>query len=539
MLSIQRLKIAELFSPQALAVLGVGLLVRLYVVFNTALINLDGMLYIQQARAIYQGAFERVFTFDLNFLPINSVLIVPSYFLVNDWILAARCVSLFFGFFLLVPIYLTLKHFFAEKICALALLTIALTPTFVSRSADILKDPVAWFFLALGIYLFILHTERKTIAPLLMSSMAFLLAAWARNEFLLAFVTTALYIAVTSKGSRVRNTVLFLAPPLLLGVVAGILSIAWGNHGVDALQLNRITNKSLTAYGLNPLSKLANLKASIYATAVNAPPPLRFFLSDAASLAYLIAFVSLGPRWLEATVYLYGIIIIVGYLSIKSALVKDSRFSYFFLLVTVGVLLLYVQMLMHWVVEYRYFGIVIVPAAIFAGHGVQKICDYLERKTHQSQNKILLGLMCLILVLGLGKNLEPRYTDKAVYKEIGEVIAAQTESLEEVSISGVAGLAPLQWVEFYANYDKNNLKHPRKVKSFLYEEFLDQENLKGHLIENNISYILIAEKSTDFGKFAHTITPENIDSQVPDFLTKMGQWQQKDQGRLLLYHVNS
>ena len=95
-------------------VFAIGFLVRLYAYHHTYIINPDGILYINQARAIFNGQWAEVFSCGQSNLTLYPLLIVGLYTIVPDWLLAAKGVSFLFGFLTLVPV----APFWGRRTCA-------------------------------------------------------------------------------------------------------------------------------------------------------------------------------------------------------------------------------------------------------------------------------------------------------------------------------------------------------------------------------------------------------------------------------------
>jgi len=93
-------------SAKAWLVILTGLGLRLWFCLHSAIINLDGTIYIHQAMALYFRDWNSLKTCGLSFFSSYPVLIAGGYYLVHDWILSARLISLFFGTAMLVPLYL-------------------------------------------------------------------------------------------------------------------------------------------------------------------------------------------------------------------------------------------------------------------------------------------------------------------------------------------------------------------------------------------------------------------------------------------------
>ena len=129
-----------------------GLGIRLYACFTTYIVNPDGIHYIHQARAIYYYDWNSLTTCHLKFLSILPFLIAPAFGVFRDWIIAGRFVTLTFGFATLIPLYFILRRYLEKTLCLITLLAYALIPMSVSRSADIVRDPIFWFFICISLW---------------------------------------------------------------------------------------------------------------------------------------------------------------------------------------------------------------------------------------------------------------------------------------------------------------------------------------------------------------------------------------------------
>ena len=135
--------------------------IRAFACQYTYVINPDGVFYIHQARAIYYGLWGDLTNCQISFVSNYPFFIAGTYALLRDWIAAAKAVSLIFGATTLIPLYLLLRRFLARDISRLSILAFALIPVFVSQSADIVRDPVSWFFITLGLYFFVKSNDNQ------------------------------------------------------------------------------------------------------------------------------------------------------------------------------------------------------------------------------------------------------------------------------------------------------------------------------------------------------------------------------------------
>ena len=91
----------------------------------------------------------------MSYVSVFPFFIAGIYAIVHDWLIAGKLVSLFFGFLTLFPVFFLLRSLLKEPFAFFGTMVFALIPVLVDKSADVLKDPVCWFFLALGLLLFV------------------------------------------------------------------------------------------------------------------------------------------------------------------------------------------------------------------------------------------------------------------------------------------------------------------------------------------------------------------------------------------------
>ncbi|MCX5881983.1 MAG: glycosyltransferase family 39 protein [Deltaproteobacteria bacterium] len=362
-------------SAKAWLVILTGLGLRLWVGLHTVIINPDGALYIHQAMALYFKNWSSLKTCVPPFVSSYPVLIAGGYYLIHDWILSARLISLFFGTALLVPLYLMLKEWVREDSAILGLLVFAVTPVLVSNSVELVRDPICWFFLCAGTFAVIRQATTHSPWLLLVASLCFLAAMWARNE-------AALFMAVTlghlcfQGNRRTINILIFLSPLLaiLFFSIAGLMI-----SGLSFNDLHR--GHEIVRQFIEPIRQYQHLAESLKDLAWSSPNPLmEFFLPEARNLIWLIAFGTLLNRFLEAFFYPFVVFYIIGLSGIHHKIRSDSRLLYLANLRVSGLALLYMHTLQTWMLYYRFFGIVMIPSAILCAFGMERLLEILPRR---------------------------------------------------------------------------------------------------------------------------------------------------------------
>lgn len=524
--------LSKTLSPPAaglLLVLATGFLMRLYACWATVIIPPDGALYLYQAKMVLNGQWEKVTGCGLTFLSNLPLLIAGAYTVVPDWETAAQIVSVFFGTGTLIWIYLTLREYCDAAVSATATLIPALTPVMVSRSADVVREPVFWFFLSLGLYLFTLQARKSRYALYLAGSqLAFLMALWARIEGILVFPVSLVVLACHYREDRFRRLAAFLAPLMLLILCLATLFAATGKDLSVHLRGGEIVAKATAVADQYDLLR-DQLKAAV---AADTREPLKWFLPEARSNVWLVGLGVVVNRIAEGFFYPYLIVYLLGAATLKRRLGTDRRLIYPVLLIVASLLLFYFYVLETWVLHYRMIILALIPSTIAAAFGIELLRDRLCRRFKLSPRTVLIGLGLLVLLAGLPKNLAPRDPDKAVFREIGSRIAAMQNDAAGVKIFTSAPLH--RWVSFYANIDAADPPCPQHHRHNTWSRRdADLKRLVRRLRRSGTGYFLWDEKHWP----DDTFRPDH--PLILRHLEPVGQWTHPDTGRMMLFKVKA
>jgi 4-amino-4-deoxy-L-arabinose transferase-like glycosyltransferase len=506
----------------AILIILLGFAIRLFSFQYTYIINPDGVLYIHQARAIYYGLRDSILTCSMSFLSNYSIFIVLAYKIFGDWVVAAKSVSLFFGTLTLVPLYLLLNRFLKKEITLTATLVFALIPFFVATGVDVVRDPVYWFFSVLGLYLFVSQIEKRNYLYLILSSLCFIMAAWARIEATLFILVSFIYILFVRQDGKVQRTSIFAIPVVLI-LLFGIFGLTILNMPTDDFHRGyKVTTKFLA-----PVIEYKNLRQSL-AELMNQPlgGNLPAFLHKARHLVWLISLGTLVKYGVTAFFYPFFFIFIIGLGGIWTRIKEDRHILYLALIAASALVLLYMHVLQTWMMFDRFLAIFIIPSFIFVGFGLEKIIHFLGSRFNLRAH-IALSIICLlILAFALPKNLKPREADKIVFKEIGELIAMREGSAHKTTVA-----SSIAWISFYANLKYKGALCPA--------EYTDLERLAGdsyekflrNLNQDGIRYFLWEERRWPQERF------DFIKTKNPEDFMKLGEWSHPDTGLLILFQV--
>lgn len=509
-------------------ILILGFVIRCFACQYTFIINPDGVYYIHQARAIYYGEWNSLTSCSINFLSNYPFFIAGAYALFHDWIVAAKSVSVFFGSITLIPLYLLCRRFFDRDISAMSTLVFALLPVFVGGSADVVRGPVCWFFIALGLYFFIKSDDKNYRLPLLFCCIFFLMASWARIEAILLVFMTCGYLLIVPQGKRIEKLAFFSMP------LAGILLLIF----CAMIFLNTPLEYTLRLYEIGekfsaPIVAYEQLRAGL-AELMNQPMEgsMPHFLHKARHLVWLVALGAVVKYMISAYFYLFFFIFLLGLGGVWHRIKEDRRVLYLILIAASAFPLLYLHVLQRWMMFDRFCAIFMLPSFIVIGFGLQKITLTVKSK-FRLKDAIVPTILCfLILACSLPKNLKSKEADKIVYKEIAGVIADREGNAKEIKV--VKSLRTPNWTPFYANLDYEGAPCPMtnfgiEITRFDDVVFKNYEGFVRHLKEEGAKYFLWEEGAWPKSAFDFETTRD-----LKDFRA-LGVWSHPDTGKMVLY----
>jgi hypothetical protein len=502
-------------------VIGLGLLFRIYSAYFVPLINPDGTLYIQQARALYYGLYGSV-TDCYSYLSNYPVFVALLYPLTGDWVLSGRVVSLLFATLSLVPVFLILRRFFDATISTISALVFALMPAFVAHSHSVIRGPVYWFFSLLGLYFFLLRREkRKSVLLLLLSCIAFLMATWARVEGILFLLGSALYLGISRQEKGWRGLFIFLLPLLIL-VTSALLYISL----FDPYLYKLIPAEPILSRLKGFISSYQNLRENLSTlTSEKLPGFSPYFFPTVRNQIWLIGLGALLKKITEAFFPPFFLILFLGVLRSRSAILKDPRLIYLSTLSAGGLLILYCQTLYNWALTSRHVILVLFPALVFVGYGVSEIWKFLIHRCRLKPFWVSLVLFAIVFLSTLPKNLQTdRGVDNLSYKEIGQFIAETEGNVQEISVAG--SFKRLNVLHFYAN------------EGFPGAPCFNREGL---LMGRQADPKSLIQARFDYYIWDETFSsPETLRSIKKDFAAQfqeMGQWHSPKLGKMVVFRI--
>ena len=378
----------------------IGFVIRLYPLSYKNIINPDGVSYINQAKAILDGNWKLAVNCGYKFISLYHILIPFFFKLTGDWIIAAKSISLLFGTLTIIPFYLISKQFFRKSTLLLTVLAFSINPFLVSHSEDLIKGPIFWFFALLGVYFFItVFNEQAKTRFLLLSSISFLIAGWARLEIITYIIGSIIYILFSEK-EKTKRLFTFCLPIMILAlmviselVIYQKIFSFWSFYmGPRMIHFNRdLLNNILT---IKMIGKMGS------------------------------AVILIINRSLRVVYIPFLLLLLPGLWAVKSELKRNRNFNYFILLSLLSFAAVIIHYIKTGIITDRYTAFAVLPLYIFICTGIEKISLYLKSKGIKEKRIILsICLYIVLMVIAFPHLLVHRRKDQVIFEDIGKYIA--------------------------------------------------------------------------------------------------------------------
>lgn len=133
-------------------ILLVSLLIKILtlIIMQEMAINRDGTQYIAAAQQFAQGNFSKGIAFHP--MPFYSFIITIVHFVIPNWLIAARIISILSLVLAVIPLYLITAEMFNKKAAFWACLAFTLSPEPSQLAMEVLRDPVFLLCLLWAVY---------------------------------------------------------------------------------------------------------------------------------------------------------------------------------------------------------------------------------------------------------------------------------------------------------------------------------------------------------------------------------------------------
>jgi hypothetical protein len=437
------------FTFTIFLILLVGFCIRIYLLVRIPFISADSYLYLQQAKALYQGRFDELLTC-YHYLSPYPLAVSFFYTIFGDWITAAKSVNIFFGTFSIGFMYLLLRRFFNDVVSSFTALTFALLPVFARVSADGLRDPMFWFFSILGFYLFMIYIENHNKRFfILFSSLSFLFAAWARMEAILYILTGLLFIIFSRRKNKFGDVFYFFAPYLFFLIV--LISISFLG---EITMIKFLNPKRVFEIPVDFISQYRSTRNYLISCIQpETPAAVGYFLERVKRLLWIIAPVAVVVLIAEALMYAFFALLLIGMVSNFRDKLSDRKMWFFCLVMLGATILLIFHTLYLWHAAERHLAVFLIPSFIFIGSGFERLYEFFNKSINKGpffrQGVIYTIIFTTLLPKIFLSNYNP---DMTVYKDIGTFISTNNKYSNK-PITVCAPFKQVRDIHFYANYN--------------------------------------------------------------------------------------
>ena len=280
-------------------------------------INHDGVLYITAAQKLAAGSYREAL--DIYGMPLYPMLIALTHYVVPNWIVAARLVSITASIFTIIPLYLLTEAIFHRKAALWACFAFALLPLSNHLSVEVIRDPLFLFFLAWSIYFANRAIHSKKLIHFLFSSLTCLISILCRIEGLILyvfFIPFVIFLLLRNPQERInlfKGALIYVAIPFLFIALGSLIS----EKGLPST-LNRMQRAPAEITRFFNLEFLVNYKfihkrLEALETSGSHKPSVQNFLEITKRYMPVIYLIGLLESFSKALFPLYLIPLVVGF----------------------------------------------------------------------------------------------------------------------------------------------------------------------------------------------------------------------------------
>jgi len=508
-------------------VLAIGLAVRLIALAQMVVINPDGILYIQQAKAISTGQWH-LLSQSLSYVSLYPFLIALVHCFVHDWILSGQLLSLCFSMGMLLVVYRILRLFFIPSISWLTTLLFALTPVFVRYSVDVLRDALFWFLFALALWLVLLSIRRaaansRSSALLLAANCTILLASWSRIEAIVLLPATCLFLLVCERRGNIRRLLTFLAPSACLAVLGWIVVLISSRDVFALVRIDEVVRK-FTAPGdaYHALRSELKMLADGYGRSL-----LGCYLQSSYHTVWITAVGEIFVNAMESFFYPYVLVYVLGLRKAWNRMRHQREYQYLAIVFGCSLGVLFVHSIQYWIMTYRFIAILIIPSCVVAGLGVQKMVGYFSGMSQLGEKRAVALVAFFIFIVAISKNIQGIESDKSVYIAISQQMSALNMSDEPLIVASIPSVA-YSWIDFYCNIDRKY----RQNREIIASEYDSAYGLASSMRLRGVSLLFWEENAWKKSNFGQN------ESEFSEYFTELGKWVHKDTGKMILFELD-
>jgi 4-amino-4-deoxy-L-arabinose transferase-like glycosyltransferase len=389
----KKLNLTQEDRKYLIVLLAIGLFLRLYAFSQIYIISIDGAFqYIPVAKLFFQGKYLQALLQPQ--LPLYPFLISILSYITRDLEVSGQLISIIFSLLAVFPLYLIGKSLFGARAGFWTAVFYIFHPMMLQCSVDVLKEALLIFLLLSAVYCSLRFLQEGERQWLIWTVVFAIVGALVRVITLEVLIILGLWLGYRALRERVRDKKLAYRYLWIVIVVIGVIAAfvipgIWGwEFFVEKKPYSRVTNilnNWLIVYQWPSVSQLGAGALTIIGK----------FVEKAYPVPFLLALFGLGWR------------------------LKNREFStrekYCALLM--GALVIIFFPLLN--ASYRYLLPAIFLLYLWAGFGLVKIWELIDRKFTKYPKRNAFLIIMVLLITSIPFTLQPQRLDKIGRKEVG------------------------------------------------------------------------------------------------------------------------
>ncbi len=388
------------FDKPLVMLLGCSLLIKLLLISQVEIINIDGIRYINSAHELFQGNVAAAFAHEkmLGF----SFLFGLTHLIIPNWFLAGKILSCVALVLTTIPLYLIAQELFGKRAAFCTALVFTIVPSINGRCTAVIKDPAFLFLLVLSLWFVLYAIKESRWGFSLTAGLLCCLSVLIRPEGVVFFLIIMLFLLVSIaflSESR-RSTLMCLAAFCVLPFGALLLATILLAAGVFP---SEVLTGIYARFSYYFQSDLMQIYGSIYQHLKDVEENFpggqwtNDFFEYARYNIYLVYLIGMLQTFCSALFPVFVLPLVYG-LNLRN---HWNRYVALLLAVLGGFFLMdYVYLVSRNFLSARYLLVPVVLSFVLIGHGMDRMITSLQALHYRRAAFSVAIALCVLLPLG-------------------------------------------------------------------------------------------------------------------------------------------